>query len=189
MNHKLKKIPFFFLRHGQTEWNRLHRLMGKKDIPLNELGIQQAHQAAQHLKDLSITHIVASPLLRAKQTAEIINEYLDLPLSFHEDLKECCWGVMEGVTIDQTIDFHSWITTSTPKGGESILLFQSRVIQALNTVLDPNQSTLIVSHGGVYWAIMKSLGYANPYADNCIPYHFRSPTQENHPWSISPVHD
>jgi broad specificity phosphatase PhoE len=70
---------FYFLRHGQTAWNVEGRFQGHTDIPLNELGLTQAHDAAKILALCPIDMIVASPLIRARRTAEIVSEQLGNP--------------------------------------------------------------------------------------------------------------
>jgi broad specificity phosphatase PhoE len=74
MSLALLPIPFIFIRHGETDWNRTNRTMGQTDIPLNSLGIQQAREATQYLENLGVERIIHSPLSRAAQTATIINE-------------------------------------------------------------------------------------------------------------------
>jgi len=72
--------PFYFLRHGQTDWNLQGRLQGHTDIPLNATGLDQAHAAADMLADQGIDIIVSSPLVRALKTAAIISERIDRPI-------------------------------------------------------------------------------------------------------------
>lgn len=89
MENKLKipHIPFYFVRHGQTDWNTMYQeLCGQDDIPLNQLGQQQAQAAISLVKSVGITKIYSSPLTRAMQTAEIINTELKVPLEFHDGL-------------------------------------------------------------------------------------------------------
>jgi len=64
---------FLCLRHGVTEWNQQGLFQGRTDIPLNDEGVSQAREAALHLRNLRLDHIVASPLRRAVQTAEIVS--------------------------------------------------------------------------------------------------------------------
>lgn len=71
MNKILLK-PFYFLRHGETDWNLEHKAMGSQDIPLNNRGLSQVLNAVKLLKNESIGTIVSSPLLRARKTADII---------------------------------------------------------------------------------------------------------------------
>lgn len=65
-------LRLLLVRHGETEWNRMSRFQGVKDIPLNDNGRQQAEKAAEFLKDVQIDFAVTSPLSRPKETAEII---------------------------------------------------------------------------------------------------------------------
>ena len=71
---------FAFIRHGQTDWNRDDRLQGSSDIPLNETGREQAHEAAGLLRDGGWEVIVSSPLMRARDTAQIIADDLNIEL-------------------------------------------------------------------------------------------------------------
>ena len=63
--------PFYFLRHGETDWNLERRAMGSQDIPLNDRGVSQALNAAELLKNEPIATIISSPLLRASKNADI----------------------------------------------------------------------------------------------------------------------
>lgn len=62
---------------GETEWNRMRKLQGQTDIPLNDTGIRQARQMAEQLKKIPFQGILYSPLLRARQTAKIIYNCLN----------------------------------------------------------------------------------------------------------------
>ncbi len=94
------KIPnaqsFYFVRHGQTDGNIQHKAMGSQDVVLNDLGVLQAHQAALLLNNEPITTIVTSPLRRARQTADIIAQYVHAPVVENAGLSEACWGKKEG---------------------------------------------------------------------------------------------
>ena len=65
----------YIMRHGKTDWNAKHKLQGRTDIPLNEEGIQMAEQAKEKYKDVNFDICYCSPLVRAKQTAEIVLEH------------------------------------------------------------------------------------------------------------------
>ena len=62
----------YIMRHGKTEWNELHKLQGRTDIPLNEEGRKMAEQAREKYKDVSFDICYCSPLIRARETAEIV---------------------------------------------------------------------------------------------------------------------
>ena len=75
------RSEFIFVRHGRTEGNVRRILVGRTDIPLDELGYQQAASVAAHVGTLARPDVVvASPLLRARETAQAIADVLDLPV-------------------------------------------------------------------------------------------------------------
>ena len=69
-NHQGQRL--LLVRHGETEWNRQTRFQGQIDVPLNDNGRKQSQKAAELLKDVPIDFAVSSPMLRPKETAEII---------------------------------------------------------------------------------------------------------------------
>ena len=87
---------FYFIRHGQTDWNLEGRMQGRTDIPLNETEREQARAAILYSKNLNIDLIVSSPLKRAFETAEIIGQALNLKVETHQDLQERHFGSNEG---------------------------------------------------------------------------------------------
>ena len=143
---------FFYVRHGQTDWNLNKRLQGNADIPLNDTGIRQAYEAKQKLTGQPIATICTSPLQRARKTADIINENLQCPIIEIDGLKECNFGPNEGS------DNYGWLKdwlngdgSSIPPGVEPYDKFLNRVRQALNQAISDHPGpVLIVAHGGVY---------------------------------------
>lgn len=111
--------PFYYIRHGQTDWNVEGRFQGNMDIPLNETGIAQAHAAKSILANLPITHIYSSPLQRARVTADIANEALGLGITDISDLMEVNFGVMEGKLRPSGGFSDGWRTGATPDKAES----------------------------------------------------------------------
>ena len=63
-------MKLYVARHGETEWNALNKVCGRTDLPLTEKGFQQAEKLAERTENLGIDIIIASPMLRARQTAE-----------------------------------------------------------------------------------------------------------------------
>lgn len=186
---KLILEPFFFMRHGQTDWNKERKWMGQQDIPLNAHGINQARKAADALHNYQFKTIVTSPLQRAHQTATIINQNNQTPLIICDDLKECLWGEKEGLYKKDI----SWIPlwrdgVYTIKNGESFEAFYTRVIQALNTVLTYPKPLLIVAHGGVYWAVEKALGIRFRDLANCTVQLHEPPSNPHNYWKISTIY-
>lgn len=183
-------IPFYFVRHGETEWNRIRQVMGSQDIPLNETGIAQATAAGEHLRGLRITKISSSPLARAKQTAEIINRHLDIDLDFHEGLRECRWGILEGGPRTDP-RFASWAQGITPHEAEEYEFFHERVARAFATVLDPSHKSLIVSHSVVYRGLLRILDAqaTDPKARNGAVYFFSPPDSSSDRWMVYALSD
>ena len=64
-------------RHGQTEWNALNKICGTTDLPLNELGMEQAKLLADRVENMGIDVIIASTMIRARQTAGVVAERLN----------------------------------------------------------------------------------------------------------------
>ena len=176
--------PFYFLRHGQTDWNLRGIVMGKSDIGLNQTGIEQAQNAARCLVDEAIEHIVTSPMLRAVKTAQIIAQKIHKPITIVDDLAECGWGVMEGQPVDDGTLLHEWLHGREHEGAEKVDDFGARVARGLSSALAIPGPVLIVSHRGVYGAIQKALGGTIDHLENCTPIHHRPPEHPTHPWFV-----
>jgi probable phosphoglycerate mutase len=90
-------LRLLLVRHGETEWNRVSRFQGGIDVPLNDNGRQQGQKAAEFLKDVAIDFAVSSPMLRPKETADIIlQHHVNVKLDLQEALKEINHGLWEG---------------------------------------------------------------------------------------------
>ena len=90
----------YLVRHGETEANREFRFQGCTDRPLTQDGLKQAECLARRLKDIPFDCIYSSPLPRAWNTAKIINQYHNLPLTPDPALLEVCGGLFEGERLD-----------------------------------------------------------------------------------------
>ena len=86
----------YIMRHGRTDWNDLHKLQGKTDIPLNEEGRLMAENARETYKDIHFDVCYCSPLIRAKETAEIFLKDRSIPVIYDDRLKEMGFGEYEG---------------------------------------------------------------------------------------------
>ena len=91
-------LKVYLLRHGLTDWNKLRRVQGSSDIPLNEEGRRVARLTAEGMRDMPIDLVYSSPLKRARETAEIICAGRDVPIVFDERIREIGFGEFEGVT-------------------------------------------------------------------------------------------
>lgn len=90
-------MEILLTRHGQTDWNVLKKVQGKADIELNKKGIEQAEATRDTLKNEKIDLILCSPLKRAKQTADIINQERNIPIIIDERVSERDFGEFEGM--------------------------------------------------------------------------------------------
>ncbi|MBL4682122.1 MAG: histidine phosphatase family protein [Pseudomonadales bacterium] len=91
----------FFIRHGQTKWNAIRRMQGQLNSDLNEIGEAQADVNGRFLESQKLDKLIASPLGRCVQTANIINQHTDLDLSFDERIKEWHCGDWSGLMWDE----------------------------------------------------------------------------------------
>ena len=156
----IPKLSFHFVRHGETDWNRAGRLQGWRDIPLNALGEMQAESLARLLAEggdrFGFASLAASPLSRARRTAEILNAALDLEIRFIDDLREIDVGPMEGETASSW--FPSWRAGTNRDGVETFDAFTDRIARGIRTALALPGPVLIVAHGGLVWALERMMG-------------------------------
>lgn len=135
------------LRHGQTDWNIDLRLQGSTDIPLNDTGRTQARLAAASLNREDWDVILASPLSRAKDTADIVALELGMNVVIVPELIERSFGVAEG------LDHASWRklyeSHQVIEGLESLEDLRTRTVQLLDLIANEysGQRVLAVSHG------------------------------------------
>ena len=87
----------YVIRHGETAWNKVRRLQGQTDIPLNENGISQAKKRGEDLRKLDIHIIYCSPIERAKHTLELFNLDKNIPVIIDERIKERNMGIYENI--------------------------------------------------------------------------------------------
>ena len=90
----------YLIRHGQTNWNAERKIQGQTDIPLNQIGQQQAKDVSEEISKLKIDKIFSSDLLRARETAEIINEKIGAKIEYDKRLREVNYGNYEGIHVD-----------------------------------------------------------------------------------------
>ena len=140
-----------FIRHGETDWNLAKRIQGSTDIPLNETGRNQAEQCAAYLNAADYDVLIHSPLKRAKETAEIINAKLQLPMVEMTDFQERSFGDGEGKTYAEREKHPDGFPNQEERAD-----FNKRVITAVEHVQQnyPDKRVLLVAHGAVINAIL-----------------------------------
>ncbi len=178
------------IRHGQTEANKSMILSGHMDTQLTPLGREQAEMAQKtiELLDVKPDIIIHSHLSRARDTANIINQNLQLPTIEDSDYAEIHFGDWEGLPFTKTCNIQkSWENFGTAPNGESFEDFMGRIKRAKNRALALDaKKPLIVCHGGVFRALAKIYDHKISGVNNCHLHHFE-PSQHNRvfPWSAT----
>lgn len=174
---------FWFLRHGETDWNAQGLSQGNVDIPLNATGIAQAAAAAEMLRNRGISTIIASPLSRAHDTAKTVAAAVGLPVVLDEGLREVSFGQQEGQPM--TDWFNDWVAGHfTPPDAESFADLRARAVAAVNRALAQPAPVLVVAHGALFRALRAEMGLEpNVRTPNAMPF-FCEPGA---PWSLTPA--
>ena len=151
---------FFLVRHGETEWNRVRRIQGVSDIPLNDTGRAQAAALGDILVGHNFDLIVSSPLSRADETARIIAQRLGMPAPITvPDLIERNYGEAEGSS-GADLDRRYPPGTDIP-GREDREVVTQRAVRVLHdmAIRHPHADIVAVAHGAV---IRSVVDYAAP---------------------------
>ena len=175
-------MRFYFVRHGESEANLLNEFSNQDFTkhPLTENGRAQAAALAETLRAVKLTALYASPLLRAQQTAEILNAPHGLPIQTSRALVEHDAGELEGRSDPAAWDaymnlFNAWIVQrdldARIEGGESFNDLRARFIPFIATLSDKYQGTdaniVLVAHGGIYHSmlplLLTNVGYTFAY--------------------------
>ena len=168
----------YFVRHGETDWNRERRLQGQHDIPINALGRTQAERCGVLLRDLLASNAraitdydyVSSPLGRARETMELMRGAMGLEPSLYRTdarLMEMSFGRWEGFTYAelQSREAAALVERERDKwgfvlpGGESYAQLEKRVQVWYEGI---ERETVASAHGGVCRALMAHIGAAEP---------------------------
>ncbi|MBW7972509.1 histidine phosphatase family protein [Bradyrhizobium sp. BR 10289] len=155
---------FYGLRHGATDWNRKGLFQGRTDNPLNEDGLRQAHEAARMLRGVGISRIVASPLVRALKTAEIIADVIAVPLTIDAGIIEFDFGSFEGrpvrdLMIKHNVNSATGLVSILPADGENWEAMTERSLACVSAWIDryPGDDLLFVCHDAVMQGMAKAL--------------------------------
>ncbi len=144
---------------------------GNVDVPLNANGIEQAHAAASVLRDKGIATIIASPLSRARVTAEIVAAAAaaGVAVQFDAALREVAFGAQEGKPMQPWFD--DWIAgTFTPLEAETFAALRTRAVAAIGRALAHPAPVLVVGHGAFFRALRSAMGLApNVRLANAVP--------------------
>jgi len=149
-------VKVILIRHGETDWNTKQIFRGRKDIPLNEVGLAQAKAVGVSLSDIQIDAVYSSPLGRALETAKVLAESRSLEVELEEGFIDIDFGKWQGITHEKVKEeyeslYEMWLKNPqmvTFPGGESLKDVRKRSIEALEKVINKHTGKMlaIVSH-------------------------------------------
>ena len=183
---RLHPVAFWFLRHGETDWNIRNLSQGNVDIPLNETGLAQARSASLLLRGKGIRSVISSPLSRARVTADIAGAELGLPVQIDDGLREVSFGVQEGKPMADW-GFQQWVDgQSTPDGAESFPALTARAVAAINRCIARPATVLVVAHGALFRALRGAMGHEpNVRTRNAVPVWCEPPANGSDRWGVT----
>ena len=153
-------MKLYLIRHGETDWNRLGRIQGLSDIPLNEAGREQARQLAAGFPAAhpGVKAVFTSPLSRARETAEILAGAMGCPVHVLPEATELSFGDFEGLTWEQAIALseegyragrRAELSDAAP-GGESVYDMLCRILPTLARAAETlDGDAALVTHGAL----------------------------------------
>jgi len=158
-----KLTELLLIRHGQTAWNKMKRLQGHSDIPLNEKGMMQAVALGENLKHESLDAIVSSDMMRALKTAEEIAKWHRMPVKVYQNLRERCYGAFEGMSHEEIAEHYpeshaAWLAADPdhlfPPGermAESMRQFHHRALDTLTHLAEEHagKKVAVIAHFGI----------------------------------------
>jgi probable phosphoglycerate mutase len=169
---KPSPVRLLLVRHGQSTWNREHRIQGQLDPPLSEEGRSQAERLGQRLAGRRLAGFYSSDLTRAFETSQLIGPLVGIDPEPVAGLREIYLGDWEGLTTDElALRFpEAWARWSEEPnwdavpGGEGAARFEARSAAALDAILQRHShgDVLVVTHGGlIQVALHRILGQAS----------------------------
>lgn len=149
-------MKLYFARHGQSEANAKGSGIDPAvflDGPLTDLGIQQANELADELKDIEFDIVISSPLQRAYQTAEIVNQYHDLAIEIDGAWREREAGIF--ADINAWAELFDFDKNPQPENVEPLAGFLQRIYDAVDELKQEygDSTVFMASHGGVQHAL------------------------------------
>ena len=152
-------LQIIVVRHGETDFNKTRIFQGQQQIPLNGKGRAQARDVAAILRQYPITHIYCSGLVRARETAEIIDKSFKLPIIVDNRLNERDWGSWQNKSRDELATQSETLKNiwreenldENPHEGESTLDLMNRIEEFMKYLVikhDASDVILLVTHGG-----------------------------------------
>ena len=161
-------MRLYIIRHGETQWNKLRKVQGHSDISLNERGRHLARETKKGLWEIPFDVAYTSPLIRAKETAQLVLEGRGIPLHEEKRIQEIGFGEAEGMPYrkesikEDEIEFNKFFSDTgnykAPSGGESIQQLNERVCDFLEELFSneelQDKTVLLSTHGATYTAML-----------------------------------
>jgi broad specificity phosphatase PhoE len=157
------------VRHGETDWNREHRVQGHTDVPLNARGRAQADALAGRLADVPLVAVYSSDLSRAYETAVAVVRDRALEVTVDARLREKNFGSWEGLTDLEIAERFPDAVRGGWGDGETTDDVSARVVEIIEVIRARHGegSVLVVSHGGALRAILAHLDVEHGPIRNC----------------------
>lgn len=168
-----KPTSIYIVRHGETISNATGLIQGQSDPSLTEEGILQINEVGGKIKNINFDAFYSSPLKRASESAEILKKYVKIDPLFNDNLKEQSFGILEGKTKQELMDYFknaNWdkMTFEEKRAfkidptAESDKNALDRLLVFINQIKDnhPSSRVLILTHGTVMRHLLIDLGYA-----------------------------
>lgn len=159
----------YFIRHGETDYNKQKLIQGRIDIPLNANGIRQARMTAEHFREkgISFDRVYSSPLCRARNTASLVSGWDLDRVQIDQRIQELDFGVMEGKDYRRLPEkvnnlFVKPQAYEPPEGGESLPALQSRCQSFLDELVsnewaNSNEKLLVATHGAALRGLLSCI--------------------------------
>jgi probable phosphoglycerate mutase len=157
-------MNLYFVRHGESEANTRHIISNSRSVfGLTARGRQQAEKLAESLRHIPFTAVYSSPILRARQTTDILSAAFGVPCQVTEALREYGCGILEERADEESWKYHrqyfeDWVLrsnyTSKPEGGECFLDMRDRFVPFVENLVQASsreeKNILLVGHGGLF---------------------------------------
>ncbi|MBR2811987.1 MAG: histidine phosphatase family protein [Solobacterium sp.] len=163
----MKQITYYYVRHGQTVFNKTGIIQGQTDSPLDPEGIPALRETGSILHEIPFSRCFISPLHRCQETADIILEGRNIPAEVIEDLKEVSFGDIDGLPHAEhrkelkLIHFTNNLTLVHGESNASIRARARHAFDLMSALADDGDRILVVSHGTYYRHVLHELMHRN----------------------------
>ena len=158
-------MRLFIARHGQTFENVNHIIQGWTFGTLTDEGLHQAVKLAVRLQSETFSAIYSSDLDRARKTSEEIGKFHDVEIQFSTALRERCFGVFEGKSVEELRKLHPFEQLYSPEfkvyGGESYVELQQRSVSFFNPLFDAHENEDVFSGDSTMWQAKDMISYSD----------------------------